>query len=375
MEKSLNLFYNNIMKLRVYVYDFLKIIEKNDSNENENNKNKDDDKIQKESKCKAILSILEQLNKNLLQINRNEINIEGIDFSKNPYIYKKPYERENFYIMFFKNWAEIKDNILERELYKRELNICESRIARIRFNRLQRQRNEIEKTINDIINEYINNGFKEAQIQKQPNKNDYPNIYFNCKESQEEFSVEISITFFIFDIKIKMPFNKIFNYQNYYNKINIILEKNIYTFQIENNIPDISEDIPKKEKYENLLLIKYINEVFATVSYILISRIINQKNQFLNQLNVKPQVVGKDILIEFCKRFIYYIHDYNNLFKVKCSICGKSAKYSSINKCFFPPYYKIYQERETINYISNTEGTPINLFYHKECYKRLDFPN
>jgi hypothetical protein len=172
-----------------------------------------------------------------------------------------------------------------------------------------------------------------------------------------------------------MPFNKIFNYQNYYNKINIILEKNIYTFQIENNIPDISEDIPKKEKYENLLLIKYINEVFATVSYILISRIINQKNQFLNQLNVKPQVVGKDILIEFCKRFIYYIHDYYNIFNVKCSICGKSAKYSSINKCFFPPYYKIYQERETINYISNTEGTPINLFYHKECYKKLDYPN
>jgi hypothetical protein len=372
MEKSLIFFNNSLMRLRIYVYDFLKMIEKNDSNEN--NKNKDDDKTQKENKCKTILLTLEQLNKNLLIINKNE-NIEGIDLSKNPFTYKKCYERENFYVIFFKNLAEIKDNMLERDLCKREINACESRMARIRFNRLQRQKNEIKKSVNDFINEYINNGFKEAPTQKQPNKNDYPNIYFNCKESEKEYSVEINIKFFIFDINIKMPFNKIFNYQNYYNKINFTLEGNIYTFQIENNIPDFSENIPKKRKYENLLLIKHIKEVFSNLSYIIISRIIKEKNQFSNQLNAIPQVVGKDILIEFCKRFIYYIHDYYNIFNVKCSICGKSAKYSSINKCFFPPYYKLYQERENINYISNTEGTPVNLFYHKECYKRLDYPN
>ena len=374
MEKSLGFFNNISMKLRAYVYDFLKMVEKNDSNDNENNINKDDDKIQKDNKCKNILYSLDQLNKNLVRINNNEINIEGIDFSKNPYTYRKSYERANFYIILFKNLTEIKDNMLERDLYKKDIIIFESRIARIRFNRLQRQRNET-KSVNDIINEYINNGFKETQNQNQPNKNDYPNIYFNFKESEQEYSAEISIRFYIFDINIKMPFNKTFNYQNYFNKIKFSLERNINTFQIENIISDISEDATKKEKYENLLLIKHLKEEFSNLSYLLIGKIVNQNIQFSNQLNLNPQVVGKDTLIEFCKRFIYFIHDFNNIFKIKCSICGKSAKYSTTNKCFFPPYYKLYKERDPINYISNSEGSPINLFYHKECYKRLDFAN
>ena len=374
MEKSLGFFNNISMKLRAYVYDFLKMVEKNDSNDNENNINKDDDKIQKDNKCKNILYSLDQLNKNLVRINNNEINIEGIDFSKNPYTYRKSYERANFYIILFKNLTEIKDNMLERDLYKKDIIIFESRIARIRFNRLQRQRNET-KSVNDIINEYINNGFKETQNQNQPNKNDYPNIYFNFKESEQEYSAEISIRFYIFDINIKMPFNKTFNYQNYFNKIKFSLERNINTFQIENIISDISEDATKKEKYENLLLIKHLKEEFSNLSYLLIGKIVNQNIQFSNQLNLNPQVVGKDTLIEFCKRFIYFIHDFNNIFKIKCSICGKSAKYSTTNKCFFPPYYKLYKERDPINYISNSEGSPINLFYHKECYKKLDYSN
>ena len=172
-----------------------------------------------------------------------------------------------------------------------------------------------------------------------------------------------------------MPFNKTFNYQNYFNKIKFSLERNINTFQIENIISDISEDAPKKEKYENLLLIKHLKEEFSNLSYLLIGKIVNQNIQFSNQLNLNPQVVGKDTLIEFCKRFIYFIHDFNNIFKIKCSICGKSAKYSTTNKCFFPPYYKLYKERDPINYISNSEGSPINLFYHKECYKKLDYSN
>lgn len=374
MEKSLGFFNNISMKLRAYVYDFLKMVEKNDSNDNENNINKDDDKIQKDNKCKNILYSLDQLNKNLVRIHNNEINIEGIDFSKNPYTYRKSYERANFYIILFKNLTEIKDNMLERDLYKKDIIIFESRIARIRFNRLQRQRNET-KSVNDIINEYINNGFKETQNQNQPNKNDYPNIYFNFKESEQEYSAEISIRFYIFDINIKMPFNKTFNYQNYFNKIKFSLERNINTLQIENIISDISEDAPKKEKYENLLLIKHLKEEFSNLSYLLIGKIVNQNIQFSNQLNLNPQVVGKDTLIEFCKRFIYFIHDFNNIFKIKCSICGKSAKYSTTNKCFFPPYYKLYKERDPINYISNSEGSPINLFYHKECYKKLDYSN
>jgi hypothetical protein len=49
--------------------------------------------------------------------------------------------------------TEIKDNKLEKDLNKKEINLCESRMARIRFNRLQRQRNEIKKSVNDFINE------------------------------------------------------------------------------------------------------------------------------------------------------------------------------------------------------------------------------
>lgn len=375
MEKSLSYFNNSLMKLRVYIYDLLKMVEKNDSNDNENSKNKDDDKIQKENKCKNILFLLDQLNKNFIQIKNNEINIEGIDFSKSPYTYKKSFERVNLNIILFKKLTEIKDNMLDRDLYKREINGLESRLARSRFNRLQKQKNEIKKSVNDIINEYINNGFKETLNQKQPNKNDYQNIYFNFKESEKESSAEIRIRFYIFDINIILPFNKIFNYQNYLNKINFSLKRNINTFQIESNIPDISENAPKKEKYENLLLINHIKEEFSNLSYLIIGKIVNQHNQFTNQLNIIPQFVGKDTLIEFCKRFIYFIHDYNNIFKIKCSICGKSAKYSTKNKCFFPPYYKLYKERDSINYISNSEGAPINLFYHKECYKKLDYPN
>lgn len=102
-------------------------------------------------------------------------------------------------------------------------------------------------------------------------------------------------------------------------------------------------------------------------TFLIISKILKEKNQIINQ------PVGKEILIELCKRFIYFIHDFKNLFKVKCSMCGKNAKYSKENKCFFPPYYKIYLDRDIIHYINNVEGSPVNLFYHKECFKKLDY--
>ena len=221
------------MRLRQYVYDFLKMIEKNNSNDDdENNINKGNGNVQKGDKNRIILFILEQLNNNLFLINKKEINIEAYDFSKNPYSYCKSFERNNFYIIILKYFISIQDNMLERDYCRLENSKVEA-LFRFRSNRFQKQRIEIEKSVNDYIIEYIKNGFQETQNQKQPIKTDYPNIYFNCinyKESEEDEFVEISIKIFIFDIKIKMPFNKRFNSKNYFNKIHLSLERNIILF-------------------------------------------------------------------------------------------------------------------------------------------------
>ena len=102
-----------------------------------------------------------------------------------------------------------------------------------------------------------------------------------------------------------------------------------------------------------------MNNYFESKIYSILKSITEEK---------KSIDIEKSIMIEFCKRFIYYIHDYNNLFNTKCGICNKIVKYSINEKCFYPPYIKIYKERDSIK-INNEEN--IKYFYHEVCYKNM----
>jgi hypothetical protein len=351
------------LKLREYLYDFIKIIEKNNLNNNGNIENQNEENnhnIQSYNNLKEKIIInLNSLNFLLLKITFNNINFVPFIYLNNPYNYNKSFEKNDLLIQFLQ-LINIRENIptknLVRSKSKYKINII-------------RQIIEETKSINDYINEYINNDLKETHIKKKQNEKVPPHIYFNCKESIESEFAEINIKLYIFDIYIKIPFNKFFNLINFYNKFIFTIKKiDPYSFQKENN--NYPKKLLKIDDFENLLLIKYIKDLYKTTSYIIIKMIIMK----IKEEEKRIPLVGKEVLIEFCKRFIYYIRDYDNLFTIKCSLCGKSAKFSLKEKCFFPPYYKIYREKEEIDIINKETRNPINLFYHVECFKKLDYP-
>lgn len=351
------------LKLREYIYDFIKIIEKNSLSNNVNieNKNKENNhSIQNYNNLKEKIIInLNSFHFLLLKLTYNNNNFLPFSCLSFPCNYNKSFEKNDLWIQFLQ-LINIREKIptknLVRSRSKYKINII-------------RQKFEEAKSINDYINEYINNNFKEPPIKRKETEKAPPHIYFNCKESIESEFAEIRIKIYIFDIYIKIPFNKFFNLINFYNKFSFTIKKiGKYSFQKENN------NYPKKflkiDDFENLLLIKYIKDLYQTTSYIIIKMIIMR----IKEEEKKIPLVGKEVLIEFCKRFIYYIYDYNNLFTEKRSLCGKSAKFSLKEKCFFPPYYKVYKEKEEIDIINTETRNPINLFYHVECFKKLDYP-
>mgnify|MGYP006873080114 CR=1 FL=1 len=355
-----------LLKLREYIYDFLKILEKNSSNNNDNIQNeKSIYTIQNYNNLKEkILINLKNFHLVLFKIVFKDINFLPFDYVKIPLNNNKSFEKNHFTIKILQI-INTTENVFAKNILKNEIRANEFKTIR----NIIRQKIEESKSINDYINEYITNDFKESPIEKKSNDDNPPQIYFNCKESAEYEFVEINIKISIFDIYIKMPFNKLFNLYNFYNKIFFTIKKNtsLYSFQ-KGNIK-YPEKLLKNDSFENLLLIKYIRNLYLEKSYIIIKMIIMQSPKEES----RKTFVGKDVLIEFCKRFIYYIHDYNKLFTAKCSICGNSAKFSLKEKCFFPPFYKIYKEKELIDSINNSKGNSINLFSHAECLKKWDF--
>lgn len=382
----------NITKgLKLDLYNIFKLL----SNKNYNiniNINKDKNINQNESNTNNlnkiiyifnnIKNLLETFNDYLNKFNNNQYKILPFDYSRIQYsfYYNKNFERNNFVNNIFIYLIDFSNNNFIKEIIKAEKKFNENRLIKSRAFKIYKLINN--ETINIYINEYIRNMFKEQQINnnirlKDENELITPKIFFNCNIStiyyNNEKIAEIYIKYFIFDIYIKMPYEKLFNHYYFCNKIKISI-KSKYSGYNKDSFKSIKKNykLNIKKNFKNLLLIKKIKNLFETRIYLIIISIINEKKLKIkvtsDLIEKRNDFFGEDVLIELCKRFINYIYDYNKLFKTKCAVCNKIVKYSLTEKCFLPPYLKIYKE---VFNLKNSLEENINSFFHEECFKKI----
>ena len=364
--------FNNIKNIRHINYEILMIIcnkIRNKQNLNNHEINKQIEELWKKSKkCLGIINTII----NIIIDKHYTINV---DYLKNLFITRKYFNRlyqsNNLYSLLYKKLINDTSDYFFRPLIKSELNNAEFQI-RIRNMNYCIQNNLESKPINEWINEFIINNYKDKIYEKQIKENEkcLRNIYFNCETDSCKDYAYININVLNFHIFIKFPL-KFFNISIFYSKIKVNLN-----FKYDN------EDIPETP-YTNKTRKLFEKNDIKEKRYILIEKIKKLMNDRVYQINKaifeeeKSNILKSDIsgeislnhLIEFCKRFIYYIHEYSQLFTTKCGVCEKVVKYSIKEKSFLPPYYKIYRERNNKNNEDN-----LKLFYHEECFRKIALP-
>ena len=383
--------FNSINRIRYLTYNIIRIMSKkldnnnydtieiNNNNKNELNNNNININKELLTHWDNIKNTLEYLNNSLnlfkytSYFNINDYYYKMISYSNN---YKKSlfYRKNDFYILIFKDLINTLNNKILKDIINAEKKYVEIQLSRIRFNKSMKEKIEDSKSINYYINEYIKNNLNEQLSPKNEIKIPIQNIYFNCEiiTFEKESIAHITIEFCNFYILIKIPFNKQYNVYNYLYKIYFLirfkyyLSDDPYHYNKSKEVGLINKldmELNKTKqllKSKNYFLFNKMNNFLVAKIYVIIKTILDEK---------KKIIVEKDVIIELCKRFIYYIYDYNNIFKTKCGICNKIVKYSLSEKCFYPPYIKIYKERD--NFINKINNEETKLFYHEECYKRL----
>ena len=145
--------------------------------------------------------------------------------------------------------------------------------------------------------------------------------------------------------------------------------------------------LPMKDNYLSLSLkhkisisINFINGKKEVQSLLLIEKlkilIDNRISAIFNLISDEKKVtIQKSItlseqnLLDFLMNLLNYLNNFNNIFTRKCASCGHISKYSYIEKCFFPPYYKLYKT----NKFGINENE--NLFYHEDCFRKISNPS
>ena len=127
------------------------------------------------------------------------------------------------------------------------------------------------------------------------------------------------------------------------------------------------EIIPKK--YNNLqnYEIKVTSSYESINNTLLIKLIEEQIKEFGKNILKKMQMKeGENIDFNFIYSLINIIHDYDNIFTTKCPVCKKNAKYSFIQKIFFPPYIKPIYDKYLPFYQMNIDKK--SMFIHPQCF-------
>jgi hypothetical protein len=119
----------------------------------------------------------------------------------------------------------------------------------------------------------------------------------------------------------------------------------------------------KKENINSLLIEKIKLLIENRISSIL-GLIYDEKKAANQKINFTEQN-----LLDFIVNLLNYLLHYNNIFMTKCAFCGHISKYSYKEKCFFPPYYKLFK----INKFGINEND--NLFFHEDCFTRISDPS
>ena len=371
--------------IRILVYSiFFHLFEKNNNHKDINKKNIKSDFFNLDNLKIKLLKELESLNALLKHINdNNEIynNNTNINFNNNElYKFNNKNKKNNQIEKFYKEI--IKKSDLLNIIFKSSLNINKDLVVR-KMVMSDRFRNSFLKLPSQIKFENIRFKLLIEYLQKNLNKNkSQPGPKIECKYEYADTSIvddNLNITFLsrendyilllklpIFDVLLQLPFDKNCCLNNFVFKV-VIIGKEEYENQ------SIFEEFEYDKKNKKLLLFQKIKNLFE-LRIISLIQIINEeykRDNPYNKNNNNSLIYTNEYLIKIAIRFIDYIYDYYRLFKVKCDICGNNAKYNSIERCFFPPYYKLFTNNENIlsNKIKNKEKIQ-NIYVHEECFKK-----
>lgn len=267
--------------------------------------------------------------------------------------------RNDFLFLFFNNILILKEDSILRDSVKSERK-SDLYLFRNKF-KMPKLPNDLSRkiNINDIIKEYIKINFKESpNIEVDviyPIKN---KIYgYNNRMPQNNinpFPIQINVKIFPFNIQISTYLNKELGYGNY------------------KYILSLRDEYKKKKKYDSILLTKIKTLINERINCILKLIYEDKRKKNLSINNNNAIYFDEENLKEFMKKFIFYIYDYNKIAQMKCALCDNIAKYSYAEKCFLPPFYKLYREDKEQdlppNYRTLNEQ---KLFFHEDCFRKM----
>lgn len=359
-------------------------------NENINN-NPDKDTINKKNETLLKIidkniplmhSIFEKFNdyyefnyKNYSSINRN--NSELCDLYKNQKLKSSKSNqnneitlKNNLLLLIFKSMInEMNDSIVRESIRNERKNFY----LKNKYIKSPKKNNESErdKSINNLIKEYIQNNYKESNIEVSINIINIPSKNYNKyrisssssysnKPQQNNISLnsynqnaQINIKLFPFNIFISLLLNKMFIYNN---KITILISHKY-----------------KRKSFSDLILFKKIKNMFQDCINSIYNILFEEKKRKnIGMMNMNNLSFDEESLLELIKRFINYIYDFNLVSKTKCGLCHNIVKYSYSEKTFLPPFYKLYKEKD-INQINSKNINEIEqkLFYHEDCFRKI----
>ena len=314
--------YKKLKEIRNITYDTLKSIMNKDNYSQNNYKENIFKKIQ------YMKNILKDMKNNLCYFNHNyrefiyisDKYIDNLEKTIHLYI------NQNYKIM---DVAVLMSNNLINNIFPNKYILAQSinppfDIFQIKYNfnrnpqvqkpvSIGNQNNQQEAAalkINEVkVNEFIkNNRYKQISFKIQTERDNLKNFSFELIHFQIIFTPKIKNNFLTDDFKIQSKLNSL----------------------------------------ENTLLIQKIEKELLNIV-----QFIYYKYQENNSES------------SFVKDFINCIHDYDNIFHIRCNACKKNSKYSFKEKTFFPPYIKYYKDKYgNYKYSYNYKES---LFFHPQC--------
>lgn len=302
-------------------------------------------------------------------IRNNQEYIRNLDYQKKlllkSYSSREIIQRSDLVYIIFKAIINSNHDMYIRESIKvdRKSNAF---LLRNKYIKPQRQSNEMERNIspNENIKDYITKYFKESNIKINIDIINIPSKINPKSKLPIPIPKMANININIDPLYLLISFHYEREYSHAY-RPNLVVN-NICLFEPKNII-------------SKSVLLQKITVLLENRIRLLFNFVYDEKRKrqnMYNNPNNSSVKMDKEFLVEFLKKLVNYLYDYDKIFKIKCDFCGKSTKYSLAEKYFFPPYYKMYKEREMpLSQSNKLIEVEKNLFYHEECFKKMSNPS
>ena len=277
---------------------------------------------------------------------------------------KEILQRSDLLSIIFKNMMNMKEDSMVRDSIKTDVKFNNIR-NKYSINKIPKQNIDIERN-NDIkiyFKDYIKNNYKDSPMKLSisiinlTNKNINPKLFLIIQNKKPILKhIQVNIKLYPMNIILGFYLNKELIYNNYK-----------FIFSLKEHY--------KRQTNGDFILHKKIKALFYERIISILNMIYEEKKR-INLLN--NIIFDEEYFKEFLKRFIYYIYDYYLINKIKCNLCQCTAKYSNIEKCFFPPFFFLFKEKEislpNLKNNNNDNDNENKLFFHEECFKKLANP-